>query len=179
MKTRCGLVVLAAVFTLLHVAQAGNSDVTITCEKKKMEHKGGGPGTNTGVMKKSEQWGYSVSVENDGFTDLTGMQVKYIIFYKHQELGVKGDGQKKTMTGTYSLDKIESMGKTSFETRAVTLNKSTLEQPMGGYTYFGNGAKSSVADTLEGLWVRIYKDGNLFAEYAYPAGLTSSETWQE
>jgi hypothetical protein len=179
MKTRCGLVVLAALFAWLHLARAGDSDVNITCEKKKMELPGASGGAHSDYTKKSEQWGYTVSVENQGFTDLGALQVKYIIYYKHEELGVKGPAQKKTKTGTYSIDKIASLGKTSFDTDSVTLSKSALVGPMGGYSYFGNGAKSSVADTLAGLWVRIYKDGNLFAEYSYPAGLTSSETWQE
>jgi hypothetical protein len=168
------MVVLAAVFGFLQFAHAADSDVNITCDKKKMEHGGGGVKEQMDMTKKSEQWGYSVSIENEGFKDLTGLQVKYIIFYKHEELGTKGPAQKKTQAGSYSVDKIESMGKTSFDTTAVTLTKAAL---VGAY--FANGAKGAVADTLEGLWVRIYKDGNLFAEYAYPAGLSSSETWQE
>jgi len=179
MKTRYGLVVIAALFAWIHLARAGDSDVNITCEKKRMELHGGGAGESSDVTKKSEQWGYSVSVENQGFSDLSDLQVKYIIFYKHEELGVKGPGQMKTRTGTCTIDKIASLDKTSFDTESVTLTKASLVGPVGGYSYFGNGAKSSVADTLTGLWVRIYKDGNLFAEYAYPAGLTSSETWQE
>ena len=179
MSTRCGWAVFAVLFAFLHVARAGDSDLNITCEKKRMELPGGAPEARSDVDKKSEQWGYSVSVENQGFSDLCDLQVKYIIFYKHEELGVKGPGQMKTRTGTCTIDKIASLDKTSFDTESVTLTKASLVGPVGGYSYFGNGAKSSVADTLTGLWVRIYKDGNLFAEYAYPAGLTSSETWQE
>jgi len=144
-----------------------------------MELPGGAPEARSDVDKKSEQWGYAVSVENQGFSDMSNLQVKYIIYYKHEELGIKGPAQKKTKTGTYSIDKIESMGKTSFDTASITLTKSSLVGPVGGYEYFGNGAKSSVADTLAGLWVRIYKDGNMVGEFAYPAGLSSSETWQE
>lgn len=160
----------------MHFARGADSDVTITCDKKKFEDTAGAAsGENTGVNKKSENWGYTVSVENEGFKALTGLEVKYIIFYKHSELGIKGPPQKKTKTGSYTIDTLAAIGKTSFDTDPVTLTKASL----GGGAIFGNGARSRVADTLSGLWIRIYKDGNLFAEYAYPAGLTSTETWQE
>jgi hypothetical protein len=176
MKTRCGLVVLAALFGFMHLSRAADADVNITCEKKRAQAHGE---AKSGETKRTEQWGYTVSVENEGFQDLTGLEVKYIIFYKHEELGIKGPPQKKTQTGSHTIDKIESMGKTSFDTGTVTLSKASIVGPTGGYSYFSNGAKPSVADTLTGLWVRIYKDGNLFAEYAYPAGLSSSESWRE
>ena len=183
MRTRCGWVAVAVIFTFLHPflhqARAGESDLNITCEKKRMELRGGARNANSDVIKKSEQWGYTVSVENQGFSDLSNLQVKYIIYYKHEELGIKGPPQKKTKTGAYTIDKINSLDKTSFNTDSVTLKKASLVGPVGGYEFFGNGAKPSVADTLDGLWVRIYKDGNLLGEFAYPAGLTSSETWQE
>jgi hypothetical protein len=171
--------VFAVLLGFLHVARAGDSDLNITCEKKRMELPGGAPESQSDVSKRSEQWGYSVSVENQGFSDLSNLQVKYIIYYKHEELGIKGPAQQKTRKGTYSIDKIESLGKTSFDTESVTLTRAALVGPVGGYSYYANGAKASVADTLAGLWVRIYKDGNLVGEFAYPAGLTSSETWQE
>jgi len=74
---------------------------------------------------------------------------------------------------------IDSLGKTSFDTDSVALTKASLLGPPGGYTYFVNGAKPTAADTLTGLWVRVYQNGNLFAEYSYPSGLSSSETWKE
>jgi hypothetical protein len=117
-------------------------------------------------------------VENQGFKNLANLQVKYIIFYKHEQLGIKGPPQKKTKSGTYSIPEIDSLGKTSFDTDSVTLTKASLVGPMGGYSYFTNGAKPTAADTLTGVWVRIYQNGALLTEYTYPADLASVETWQ-
>jgi hypothetical protein len=180
-NTRCGLLVCAAMFLFIHVARAGDSDLNITCEKKKFEPR---PGSITEPQHSgegstvTEHWGYKVSIENQGFKNLSNLEVKYIIFFKQEQLGIKGPPRKETISGTYTIPEIDSLATTSFETDPVKLTKSSLVGPVGGYTYFTNGAKPSATDTLTGLWVRVYQNGNLFAEYAYPAGLTSSETWR-
>jgi hypothetical protein len=180
MKTRCGVVLWAAMFLLTHIVRADNSDLNITVEKKRIEQpsdhalkKESGDET-----KKSEQWGYTVTIENQGFKALSNLQVKYIIYSKHEQLGIKGPPRKATKTGDYTITSLDSLGKTSFDTDSVKLNHAALVGPMGGYSYFGNGAKPTADDSLTGIWIRVYQGGNLFAEYAYPAGLTSSEQWQ-
>jgi len=164
---------------LVQVARAGDSDVTITTEKKRFENKPG-PKAQLGSdeTSKTEQWGYSVTIENQTFKALSNLQVKYILFYKHEQLGIKAPPRKQTKTGACTIAQLDSLGKTSFDTDSVALTRIALVGPAGGYSYFANGAKSSAADTLAGLWIRIYQNGALFAEYAYPAGLTSSEKWQ-
>jgi hypothetical protein len=183
MNPRSGFVLCAALLLLIQIARAADSDLNITCEKKRLElqsAKAQKPDANgVGESKSAEQWGYNVTVENQSFQPLANLQVKYIIFFKREQLGVKGPPKKETQTGTYSITSIDSNGKTSFDTDSVKLSKASLVGVMGGSAYFANGAKSSAEDTLSGIWVRVYKDGNLFAEYAYPAGLTSSEQWQE
>ena len=179
MKMRSGFVLCAAMVLLMQVARAGDSDVTITTEKKRFENKAG-PGSQPGSEEttKTEQWGYSVTVENQTFKALTNLQVKYIIFYKHEQLGIKAPPRKETKSGASTIAQLDSLGKTSFDTDSVTLSKTSLNGPAGGYTYFANGAKSTAADTLSGVWVRIYQDGSLFAVYSYPAGLTTTEKWK-
>ena len=169
-----------AIFLFANGAQAADSDLNITCVKKRFEAQPGGAGQiRSEGSAKSEQWGYSVTIENQGFKPLANLEVKYIIYYKHEQLGIKGPPKKETKTGTYTLAALNSLGKTSFDTHSVKLTKASLVGSFGGYTYFANGAKPTATDSLTGLWVRVYKDGNVFAEYAYPAGLTSSEQWQE
>ncbi len=179
MKTQCGSVLCAALLLFGQIAWAGLSDLNITCEKKKMEgqRQAAAQAHSIGTTK-SEQWGYAVTVENQGFKNLSNLEVKYKIFYKHEQLGVKGPPKKETKTGDYTIPEIDSLAKTSFDTVSVTLSKSSLIGPMGGYSYFDNGAKPTATDTLSGIWVRVYQNGTLFTEYAYPSDLTSQETWQ-
>jgi len=178
MNTRCAFAISAALFLVIHGARAADSDLNITCDKKRIElatdsHSRSDSTTTT------EQWGYAVTVENQGFKALTNLDVQYIIFYKHEELGIKGPPRKLTKKGAYTIASLESLGKTSFDTDSVTLKKTTLVGSDGGYLYFTNGAKPTASDSLSGLWVRVFQNGNLYAEYAYPAGLSSSERWQE
>jgi len=177
MRIRCGSAAVLGLFLMfLHTTRGADSDLSITCEKKRIEsHREPHPAGEFGTSKKTEKWGFSVSLENQGFNALSNLEVKYVIFYKHEDLGVKGPPQKKTKTGSHTVDNIDSMGQTTFDTVPVVLSKDSLE----GGAYFGNGAKSAVADTISGIWIRVYQNGALFTEYAYPSGLTSTETWQE
>jgi hypothetical protein len=179
MKTHCGPLLCAALLVFGPIAWAGLSDLNITCEKKKMTGQAGSePQQHSVGVTKSEQWGYAVTVENQGFKNLSNLDVKYKIFYKHEQLGIKGPPKKETKTGDYPIPEIDSLGKTSFDTVSVTLSKSSLLGPMGGYSYFDNGAKPTATDTLTGIWVRVYQNGTLIGESAYPSDLTSEETWQ-
>jgi hypothetical protein len=178
MKTQSAPLLCVAMFLLVHFARAGDSDLNITCVKKRFEATGSAasrPGSEE--ESKTEQWGYKVSIENQAFKNLSNLEVKYAIFYKREQLGIKGPPRKQTQTGTYTIASIDSLASTSFDTTSVKLTKSTLVGPVGGYSYFANGAKPTANDSLAGLWVRVYQNGALFAEYAYPAGLTSTETW--
>lgn len=181
MKTRWGFVLAAVMVLLVQLARAADSDVNITVEKKRFEHTAGsGLQPKSDEAKKTDAWGYTVSVENQSFKALQNLDVKYVIFYKHEELGVKGPAHKETKSGDYTLTSVDSLGKTSFDTDSVKLTRASLVgSSLGGYTYFANGAKPTAEDSLVGIWIRVYKDGNLFAEYAYPAGLSSTEKWPE
>jgi hypothetical protein len=168
---------MAALF-LTQIAHGADSDVQITCEKKRMDSGGSELRKPSDTTKKTETWGFAVSVENQTFKPLENLEAKYIIFYKKEQLGIKGPARKETKTGSYTITSIDSLGTASFDTDTVQLTRAALIGDPGSYLYFANGAKPTAEDTITGIWVRLYKDGNLFAEYAYPSGLTSSETWQ-
>ena len=60
---------------------------------------------------KTDQWGYNVTVENAGFKNLANLEVKDMIFFKHEQLGVKGPARKESKSGTYTIPEIDSLGK--------------------------------------------------------------------
>ena len=178
MNTPRGMVFFMAVLLLGQIGRAADSDVNITCEKKRMEAGDATLRKPSDVTKRTETWGFTVTIENQTFKPLENLQAKYIIFYKHEQLGVKGPARKETKTGSFTINSIDSLATTSFDTDTVKLTRAALVGDPGSYLYYANGAKPTAEDTITGIWVRLYKDGNVFAEYAYPAGLTSSETWQ-
>ena len=162
---------------LAQVVRAADSDVNITVEKKRIQSTSDHKATD--IQKRTETWAFTVTVENQSVRPLQNLDAKYIIFYKTEKLGEKGNGKKATKNGDSQIASIQSLGTTSFVTDSVTLTRQSLIGIPGGYTYFGNGAKATAEDTITGIWVRLYNsDGSLFAEYAYPEGLTSSEQWQ-
>jgi hypothetical protein len=177
MKLFPGVVFCAAVFALGQVARAGDADVTVSCQPKKFENKVTA-GKPSDEVKKTQMWGYSVTVENKTFKPMTDLEVKYIIFSKRQQLGMKGPGRKQHDSGSYTIKEIAPNDKVTFDTDSIALTKAMLIGQSGGYSYFTNGAKPKAEDSLTGLWIRIYQNGNLFTEFANPAELTSKETWE-
>jgi len=180
MKPRSGLVLCLAILFVTQIARAADGDVSITVEKKRVNSGGSEIRKPSDTTKRTESYAFTVSVENQTFKPLGNLEAKYIIFYKHEQLGVKGPARKLTKSGSSTIASIDSLGKASFDTDSVSLTRAALiGSDPSSYEYFSNGAKPTAEDSITGIWVRLYnKDGSLFAEYAYPAGLTSSETWQ-
>ena len=67
-------------------ARAGMEDLEMNCVAKKFDQaaKVGSAGGDANVTR--EQWGYEVTLENKAFKDLTGLEIKYITFYKTEQL---------------------------------------------------------------------------------------------
>ncbi len=177
MRIRVGHVICAVACILAHTARAGDEDLDVSSQPKKIEDKI--TGQHSEEVSKTEKWGYSVTVENNTFQPLTNLEVKYMIFYKKEELGVKGPPRKRHDDGTYGIPLVAANDKVTFDTGSVELTKSTLLGPVGGYSYFSNGAKPSAQDSLTGVWIRIYQNGQLFKEYANPSDIMQKEQWEE
>ena len=163
---------LTALFVAPDLLLAGNFDVEIHCTPKKVDEqvkKASDGGANT----TKEHWTYEVTVENKTFKDLPDLNVKYAIFIKQEQLGVKAAPTPKHQTGSFSISSMKPHEKKSFTTDSVELNKSNL---VGNWIYT-SGAKPNAQDTLAGLAVRIYQNGQPFAEYANPSTL-SKEKWE-
>jgi hypothetical protein len=176
MKPRYAFAIRTAVWMLALVARAGDADVDVSCQPKKIEDRVTGRQFNE--ESKTQKWGYSVTVENKTFKPLAQLEVKYIIFYKHEQLGIKGPPQKKQISGSHTISEVPSNDKVSFDTDAVELTKAALLSSLGGYTYFANGAKLKTDDSLTGIWIRIYQNGALFTEFANPSELPDREKWE-
>ena len=173
MKNARGIIPgFVAVFVAAHLSIAGNLDVDIHCFSKKLDEnvkKASEGGANT----TKEHWVYEVTVENRTFKDLANLDVKYVIFFKQEQLGVKALPTPRQQNGSFSIPALKSHEKKSFTTDAVELKKSNLV----GEWHYPSGAKPNAQDTLVGLGVRVYQNGQQFAEYANPPNLTR-EKWE-
>ena len=170
------LLILSAVLSALVLpVRAGNSDLVVNTIAKKTDEKSDAPYKGEGsISEKSEQWIYAVSVENLTFKPLAGLEAKYLIFYKQEQIGSKGPARLQHKSGSFKLPDIDAHGKGSFTTDTVDLKKALLN---GNY-HFVNGAKAKAEDGLSGIWIRFYLNGALFAEYTRPSTLSSKEKWE-
>ncbi len=152
--------------------RAGNFDLEIHCVPKRVDQnvkKGSDGDANT----TKEHWVYDVAVENKTFKDLTNLEIKYIIFFKQEQLGVKADPTPRRQNGNFSITVLKPHEKKLFSTDPVELTKSNL---VGNWIY-SSGAKPNAQDTLVGLALRVYQNGARFAEFANPSTLTR-ERWE-
>jgi hypothetical protein len=175
MKILRPFALIALLGALSPVVQAGNADLIINSVSKKFEENVTVPNTGNGsISEKKEQWGYVVTIENKMFRPVAGLEAKYVVFYKQEEIGSKAAQRLQRKSGTVAIPEIAGGAKTTFRTNPVDLKKAVLN---GNY-YFANGAKSKAEDSLSGIWVRIYQNGALFAEYVRPSSLSSKEKWE-
>ena len=105
------------------------------------------------------------TIENKAFKELSNLDLKYVVFFTQERLGVKADPTKRQQSGSFSIDSLKSHEKKSFSTNPVELNKSNLV----GHWHYQSGAKPKAQDTLVGLVVRVYQGAQQFAEFANPS----------
>ena len=71
-----------------NVAIAGNFDVEIHCSPKRVDQTVK-KASDGGASETKEHWVYDVTIENKTFKELTNLDLKYVIFFKQEQLGVK------------------------------------------------------------------------------------------
>jgi hypothetical protein len=101
------------------------------------------------------------------FKELTNLDLRYVIFFEQEQLGVKAAPTPRQQSRSFSIESLKSHEKKSFSTNPVELNKSNLV----GHWHYGSGAKPNAQDTLVGLAIRVYQGGQQFAEFANPSTL--------
>jgi hypothetical protein len=158
------------IFTPCRLA-AGLSDLEIHSIAKKTDENGR-KGSEGGANKIKEHWTYEVVVENKTFKEMTNLDVKYVIFFKQEKLGVKEPPKDRQQNGTFNIPSLKPHEKKSFTTDSVELAKANL---VGAYHY-PNGAKPNAQDTLTGIAIRVSQDGQQIAEFANPSNL-AKEKW--
>ena len=153
-----------------NVAIAGNFEVEIHCFPKRVDQTVK-KASDGGANETKEHWIYDVTIENKTFKELSNLDLKYVVFFAQERLGVKADPTKRQQNGSFSIDLLKSHEKKSFSTNPVELNKSNLV----GHWHYESGAKPNAQDALVGLAVRVDQGGQLFAEFANPSTLLNEK----
>ena len=164
-------IVVAAAFCAANLP-AANSDFEIHSVPRQTDQatKGAAEG---GAAVTKEHWVYDVTIENKTFKEIKDFEIKYVVFFKKEQLGVKADATPRRQTGSVTVASLQPHEKKTQSTEAVELVKKHL---VGGYHY-ADGARPNASDTLVGVWVRVRQGGQQVAEFANPSTLLK-EKWE-
>jgi len=164
------LAFLAALVMVPMLAQAG--DFLITMDRKK---DGGGNMKGDVEMKTSQNWVGEIKIENLTFKPTADLELRYIIFVKRQELGQKaGMDQVDQVKGTIPVKSLQSREKASFTTSEVTLR----QQALAANYRFTSGGSTKAADTVLGVWVKLFNGQTEVMEYVNPTTLKAKNKWE-
>ena len=166
------ILALAALAVAPHLLLADNFNLEIHSTPRKLDENVK-KASEGGANAVDEHWIYEVTVENKTFKELDNLEVKYVIFFKQEQLGVKTAPTPRTQTGTSNIASLRSHEKTAFHTDPVELKKSNLV----GNWHYTSGAKPNAHDTLVGIAIRVFQNGQQIAEYANPSNL-AREKWE-
>ena len=172
MKSASPHLLLLTIAFALNTAFAGNFDLEIHCVPRRVDQTVK-KASDGGINEIKEHWVYDVTIENKTFKEISNLDVKYVIFFRQEQLGSKAAAAPRQQAGSFSIDSLKSHEKKSFSTNPIELNKSNL---VGNWIY-SSGAKPNAQDTLFGLAIRVYLNGQLFAEFANPSNLLR-ERWE-
>src|SRR5438874_1220661 len=84
--------------------------------------------------------------KNKTFKDLANLDVKYVIFFIQEQLGVKAAPTKRQQSGSFIIDVLRGYQKKMFSTNRVELKKPNL---VGVWIYI-DGGKPNAQDKLVG-----------------------------
>jgi len=166
------LSVLVLTLTIASSARAEMFDVNITTARKKLDEQKSSSGDTTSVTK---EVAYTITLESHSFKPMTGLQVKYMVFYQDQQPGNIGKPITAFNKGTATL---AGLGVHETATVDTTSFKLTTTELAAGY-YYVSGANGRSQDRVTGIWVRVYSEGKLVGEYANPPATAKKNTWKE
>ncbi len=168
--TTLGVIAAAGLFSVN--VRAGSMDLEIHVQPNQTDQsgiqtQGGGSRYHT-----KEHWLYEVNIENKSFKQMDGLEVRYVIFSTHEKFGSTDPAEQKRTTGSMSVGSLKPHEKRAVKTNAVELDKTQLD---GNY-YFPTGGKQKAQDSLVGVWVKVFQNGQQLTEYANPSTLLK-EHW--
>lgn len=167
------LSVFAAIVALATTTSLAIDDIHILPSRIKLDSSKNNTG-NTNV--ESTDIAYSVEVNSSSFKELTGVTVKYNIFYEIVRVGAKGESDVKLSAGSHTFPSLLTNKAVKFETEPIKLAKSSLD---AGW-FYTNGASAKASDRVVGVWFKAFDStGKQIGEYVNPASVTTKRKWKD
>ena len=166
--THLALLVVLLLTVHLPIEAQGSDELRFDYRPKKVKLETGDT-TSTGVTKvKQETWVYEVTVTNRSFDDLEDLVVKHRAYVKDARTD-----KLIPSAGEATIARLDNNDEVIIQTEPSAVEKTQLD---GGWVYT-DGSNPRQYDRLYGLWIRIYKDGELVSEFTTPASLERKVSW--
>jgi hypothetical protein len=104
LTTLCSIAAINFIGTDL---RADISQVEIHCVPKKVDTNGNQPSRAGHVTRTKEHWSYDVTVENKTFKDLSGLEMKYVIFFNKEKLAARDAAASRRQNGSLSIGSLK------------------------------------------------------------------------
>lgn len=167
---------LVCLFSAIMVASptplAGAEDVEIRASRTKVDQQTERSKANMTV--KRTEVAYDIEITNKTFTDMTNLEIHYMIFYEVSKAGSTTKPVEKFVAATEKVDDIPAHKKATMTTKAVEIKSAELDP---GWEW-NSGASNKSRDRVVGIWCRLYRNGEMLAEYINPSSLSRRHQWQ-
>ena len=129
-----------------------------------------------GVTLAKEEWVYQITIENKSFKDAQNVSIKYIIFEQPQNASEVGKSKEDLVRklGGKESPLMKNFEKVTFASEPIERNSIQLKP---GYVWTSGSGKRQSKDSLDGLWIRVFVNGQQATEFTYPPSLSTREKW--
>jgi hypothetical protein len=142
--------------------------VEVSADRRRVET--GGPVFAGDSSAISEKYQYEVKVQNQTFGDVPALDVRYLIFVERQKLGSRKESD--TVDRITGSAKVEPLNRKTMAGTVSTSEFVLTKHTIAGDFYYANGGRQKVADNVLGVWVKVFNEGKLVAEYTNPSTVT-------
>lgn len=128
-----------------------------------------------GIQREDYTNAYGIVIKNKAYQDIGNVRVEYLVLKFDDAVAAqkRSEGRQVQKKGAIKVDKLVANAETELKTEAFPMLETELEP---GYVWRGGGQCKS-KDHLDGIWVKIFVDGEEVYEIAGPEAMLRNEVW--
>ncbi|MGE9292844.1 MAG: hypothetical protein ACQKBW_04465 [Puniceicoccales bacterium] len=118
---------------------------------------------------------YKMKIENDSDISLRDVRIEYNFWTFHMDLAAQSrrDGDTEITSGSLTIPMLKSRNDFECDSAKVSMRSFDLRS---GWSWLGGG-KDESEDKLEGIWIRVYYQGELIEDWSNPSSLKEKYKW--
>lgn len=130
---------------------------------------------SAGIIAYEYEGFYRITLKNISDLELSDLKVEYRFFFFQNAIAAtrRSEGKDIRISGSETINNFKPHSDLTFETRKADMKDTELKP---GY-YWEGGGRAKSSDSLKGIWVRVYYDNKVIAEFANPSTIRDREDW--